>query len=119
MRAAVTGDTGGRLLITGLDCLGVITAVIGRLLVGVTGGAGNLRGSGFMRRGFYVGMAIDTAEHPAVNRILEFLLIHVEADLLAIYIGGHGRITVAGQAFFIGRLRGSGFVRGAGTAGRQ
>src|SRR6266550_3762381 len=106
MRAAVTIDTGGSLPVSCLDRLGVIAAIVGRLLVRVTLGTRYFCGRGFVRRAFNVGVAIDASEHAAVNRVLECVGIDEQTHLLAVGVLGHGGIAVAYQAVFVAGLRG-------------
>lgn len=81
---AVAIHAGGCIAVPGLDGLSVKAFFIRRLLVGVTGCATDLFRCGFVRSGFYVGMAIDAREHAAVDRIFEFLWIDVKADRLPV-----------------------------------
>src|SRR5580704_17750156 len=104
--AAVTRNAGRGLLVACLDGLRVITAVIGALLVGMAGRAADFRGSGVVRRGFYVRVTIHAGEHSAVNRVLECLGVDVKADGLSVDILRHGGIAMAGQAILVGGLWG-------------
>ena len=54
-----------------------------------------------------VGVAISAAEG-AVNRSLEFGVVDVQADLLAVLVFGQSRIAVAGQALVVAHLGGRG-----------
>lgn len=53
---------------------------------------------------FYVGVAVHTGEHAAVNGIFEMLRIDMQADRLAIDVMGQRRVAVASQAFIRGRF---------------
>lgn len=98
---------GGSLAVAALDGLAMEAAIVGRLLVGVAGGAGNFLGNGFVRRAFYVRVAVDAGEHTAVDRILESLRIDVEADGLAVFLMRQRSVAMANEAFvcaWFGRL---------------
>ena len=101
----MTGNAGGRLRIASLDGLGVIAALVSRLLIGVASGAGNLGWRVLVRRSLHVGVAIDAGEHAPVDGSLESVGIHRDADRLAADILGQGGIAMAGQALFVRGLR--------------
>ena len=69
VRAAVTIDAGGGLAVASLDGLAVKAAIVGGLLLGVAGGAGDFQGRRFVRRTLYVGVAVHAGEHAAVDGI--------------------------------------------------
>ena len=104
VRAAVAVHAGGGALIAVLYGVGMIAAVVGRLLFGVAGGADDLGWSVFVRRGFDVGVAIDAREHAAVHRILELVGVNVQADRLAVDVLGEAGVAVASQAVVVSRL---------------
>lgn len=104
MRAAVTVDTGSCVGVSALYRLCVKAAIIGSLLVGVAGSAGNFLRSGLMRRALDVGMTIDASEHAAVNGIFERLGIDVKADGLAVFVVSEAGIAVASEALICGRF---------------
>jgi hypothetical protein len=97
--AAMTINAGGRVAIAALDRFRVKAAFVRRLLISVAGGASNFLGSYFVRRAFYVGMAVDAGEHAAVDGIFESLRIDVQADRLAIFLVGERGIAMASEAF--------------------
>ena len=84
VRAAVAVDARRCIVISSRNGLGVVTAVVSRLLVSVAGRTTDFFGSRLVRGALYVGVAIDAAEHAAVNGILESFRIDVQADRLAI-----------------------------------
>ena len=104
VRAAVAIDAGRGLAVARPDGLGVIAALVGGLLVGMALGASNPARPDFMGRSFDVGMAVDAGKHAAVDRVLESVRVYEEADLLAVYVGRHGGITMAHQAIFVAGL---------------
>ena len=116
MRAAVAIGAGSGFRISSGDGLGVETAVVDGLFIGVAGGAVDFGRRVFVRRGFQIGVTVDTGKHGAVYRSFEFVGIHVEADGLAIAFGAEAAISVAGETIFIGRF-GRGF--GCGFRGRR
>src|SRR6266536_551570 len=105
MGASVTIDASRRVGIAPLNRLTVKTAVVGRLLVGVTRRTGDSEGWSFVRRTLNVRMAVDAGKHAAVDGIFESLGVDVQADRLALDFMGQCGITVAGEAFFRGRFR--------------
>src|SRR6185437_13173145 len=84
VRAAVAVDAGGGVRVPALNRFSVMTAIIGGLLIGVTIGATDLFGSGFVRGALYVRVAIHAGQHAAVDGILERFRIDMEANRLAI-----------------------------------
>ena len=96
MRTAVARDAGGGLAVAGRDGFRVEAAIVGGLLVGMAGRAGDFGRSVLVRRSLYVGVAVDAGEHSAVDRSFESVGIDGDADLLAAYVLGHGGIAVAG-----------------------
>jgi hypothetical protein len=95
MRAAVTIDAGGSLAIAALHRLAVKAAIIGRLLVGVAGGAGDFQRRRFVSRTLYVSVTIHAGKHAAVNGIFKALRINVQADRLAVDIVRESGIAMA------------------------
>lgn len=102
VRTPMTIDARGCVAIAALDGLGVKTALVGRLLVGVASGARNFLGRGFVSRAFYIGVAVHAGEHAAVNRIFESFRIDVQADGLAVLFVGERGVVMAGEAFVCG-----------------
>src|SRR5215510_11320388 len=98
VRAAVAIHTGGSLPVPGLDCLGVIAAVVSRLLIGMALCTVDLGGRGLVGRTFDVGVAVDAGEDAPVHRVLECIGVYVKADLLTICLLSHRRIAVAYEA---------------------
>ncbi len=84
MRAAVTIDATRGLRVPGLYCFAMKAAVVRGLFVGVTRRASNLLGSGLVRGAGYVGVAIHTSEHAAMDGIFELLRIDLQADGFAV-----------------------------------
>jgi hypothetical protein len=78
----------GSIAIAGLDGLSVEAFFVCRLLVRVTGCTVYFLGCVFVGGAFYIGVAIDTGEHAAVDRVLEFLWIDMKADALAVHLMG-------------------------------
>jgi len=96
----VAVDAGGCVAIPSLNGLAVEAAVVGRLLVGVTGRAADFQRRGFVRGTLHVGVAVDACEHAAVDGIFEVLGIDMQADRLAIDVVGQRGIAVTGKALF-------------------
>lgn len=71
---------------------------IGLAGIGVALRAAYLLWRGIVDETFYVLVAIHTGEQAAVNGMLEFVLIDVEADGLAVYFRGQCGIAMAGEA---------------------
>src|SRR6516165_1294863 len=97
-------NAGRSLPIAGFHSLCVKAAVICRLLVRMTLGAGDLGGCVFVRRGFDIGVAVDTGKHATVNRSLKGLWIYRKANLLPIAFCRKGVVAVTGQAVVVGGL---------------
>lgn len=106
MRTAVAINAAGGMRVAPLHSLTVKAAVIGGLLIGVAGRAGNFLRSGFVRCALYVRMAINAGKHAAVNRILEGLRVDMQADSLAVDVVRQAGVTVAGETFISGRFLG-------------
>jgi hypothetical protein len=73
----------------------MIAALVGGLLLGMALGAGNPARPDFMRRALDVGVAVNAGEQGPVDRVLENFRVYEEADLLAVYLGRHGGVTMA------------------------
>jgi hypothetical protein len=119
MNVAVAIDTTRRLLVAGRTRLGMQTVVIRLLLVAVALRAGWLGGRGFMRNRSDILMAIRATEHAAVNGVLELLLLHLQAHLLAIFFLGQRWVVVAGEAIRISELLRFRRLFGLGYPGQQ
>jgi hypothetical protein len=104
VRAAVTVDAIGGIIVSAFDGLGMEAALVGSLLVGVAGGARDPLRRSFMRGVLYVRVAIHTSEHAAVDGIFERLRIDVQANRLALYLVRQSRIAMAGETFVACRL---------------
>ena len=87
MRAAVAVLAVGSGSRTGLGWPGVHGTQVSLLLGLVASGAGDLFRRGVMGQALHVGVAIDAAKEPPVERMLQFVFIDEEADLLAVFIG--------------------------------
>ncbi len=105
VRASMAIDASGGVTVASLHRLGVETALVRGLLVGVAGGASDLLWRSLMRRTFDIGVAVDAGEQAAVNGIFEMLWIDMQANGLAVYFVAECRVTVAGKALICGRLR--------------
>ena len=105
VRAAVAIDAGGGLAVASLHGLAVEAAIVGSLLVGVAGGAGDFLRRSFVRGALYVGVAVHAGEHAAVDGIFEGLRIDVQADGLAVDFMGQRGVAMAGEAFVRGGFR--------------
>ena len=65
-----------------------------------------------MRRGLDVAVTVDACIDLTVDGMLQLLLIHIEADTLAVQILGQSCISVTGQTVLV-----SGFLLGRGCPG--
>ena len=110
MRTAMAVDASGRIVVSVFHCFGVEATVVGGLLIGVTGGAGNFFRRGFVRGALNVSMAIHAGEHAAVDRVFEGLRIYMQADGLPVHLMRKRGVAVASKAFVNGGL-GSFFFR--------
>jgi hypothetical protein len=99
MWTSVAVDASGGVVIPTFDRLGVKTALVGSLLIGVAGGTGDSLRRSFMRGILYVRVAIHAREHAAMNGVFECLRINVQANGLAIDFVRQRSVAVAGQAF--------------------
>ncbi|MGD0831994.1 MAG: hypothetical protein ABR907_13705 [Terracidiphilus sp.] len=84
--------------------LGVQTARIGILCIGMTLGACDLLRSGVMHQTLDIRVAIDAGEEITVDGMLQLGFIHKEANLFAVGFCGQGGVRVAGEAVFIVEL---------------
>ena len=91
--------------------LGVDAVIVSGLLVGVAGGANGLGRRALMRNTLDVGVAIGATEG-TMDRRLEFGVIYMEADLLAVLVFRETGIIMASQTVVIAQL-GGGFRRRA------
>ena len=105
VRTAVAVDAGSRVTITRMHCSAVEAAIVRSLLVGMASGATNLFGSGFVRRAFYIGVAVHTGEHAAVDGIFEGLRIDMQADGLAVDFMRECGIAMASETIICCRFR--------------
>jgi len=99
VRAAVTVDASGRIGVATLNGLSVKAALVSSLLVRVAGGTRNVLRRSLMRGALYVGVAIHTGEHAAVDGIFKRLRINVQANNFAVHFVRQRSIAVAGQTF--------------------
>ena len=81
-----------------LGSLGMQAVGVRFLGIRVALGAGDLLRGALMRQALHVGVAIHAAEHRAVNRMLELVRVHAQADRLAIHLCHEGGVGVAGKA---------------------
>jgi len=64
-------------------------------------GASNSQRSRLMRKALHVLVAVNAGKHAAVNGVLEFGLIHEQADGLAVFLRGQASVAMAGKAIRI------------------
>ena len=114
--AAVAVDAGGGVRVPALNRFSVMTAIIGGLLIGVTSGATDLFGSGFVCGALYVGVAIHAGEHAAMDGILERFRIDMQANRLAIDLMTQRGVAMTSEAL-IGGGFGRFFFPGSGQGG--
>lgn len=114
MHGTVTVLATGRGCPSRLACLYVNTSQIRCFCILMTLGTRDLFGCRLMNRGLDVGVAVDACIHGAVDGMLQFILIHIEADALAMYILGQSRVGVAGQTVLV---LGLGLLLGTGRPG--
>ena len=88
VRVAVTIDAGGGRRPVGLLRGGVEAVPVRGLRIGVALGAGDLRGSRFVRRRLHVLVAVHAGEHTAVDGLLHLAGIDGEADRPAAGVSG-------------------------------
>jgi len=92
-------DTRGGISVSALNGLGVEASLVSCLLIGVTGRASDVLRRRVVRGALYVGMAVDTRKHAAVDGIFESLGIDVKANWLSVHFVRQRSIAVAGEAF--------------------
>lgn len=83
-------------------CMGAVR--IGGLCVGMASVAGEFLRRSLMRERLHVGVAIDAAEHGAMNGVLEFGAVDEKAVRLAVHCLRQGRVAVTGEAVFVFQL---------------
>ena len=81
-----------------------MTAIVGSLLIGVTGYATDLPGGGFVRGALYIRVAIHAGKHAAVDGVFERLRIDVQGRRLAVSLMAQGGIAVAGETLIRSRF---------------
>ncbi len=79
-------------------------AGIGLLGSLVASGAGDFLGRCVVGQAFDIRVAVDAAEQPAMERVLQLVFVDVEADLLAVFISGQRGVAVTGQAIAVFQL---------------
>ena len=99
VRAAVAIDAGRRRAVAALHRATVEASVVRSLFVRVAGCTSDFLRDRFVRRAFYIRMAVDAGEHAAMNGVFESLRIHVQADRLAVLLMRQRSVAVAGEAF--------------------
>ena len=104
MNVAMAVDATRGLLVAGRARLGMQPVIVRLLLIRMACGAGWLGGQAFMRKRSDILMAIGAKEHAAVNGILEWLLLHLQTHLLAVFLPGQRGVVMACQAIRIGEL---------------
>ncbi len=104
MGTAVAVNARGSQSRAGLDRLGMHRAGIGLLRSFVASGAGDFLGRRVVDQAFDIGVAINAAEQPAVERMLQLVFIDIEADLLAVFVGGQRGVAVTGQTIAVFKL---------------
>ena len=103
----------------GFACMEPMYAVLCGL---VTSGAGDPFGRSLVRESLNVCVAVHASEQPAVERVLQLVLVNVEADCLAVFFGGQRSVAVAGKAVGIldlGRAPAGRFQRPAELRGAK
>ena len=105
VRATVAVDAGGSRSTAGLGRPGMHGAGVGLLGSFMASGAGDFLWRRVVDKALDVGVAIDASKQAAVNGMLQLVLIDEEADLLAVFVSGQGRIAVAGETVGILDLR--------------
>ena len=83
-------------------CMGAVR--ISGLCVGMASVAGEFLRRSLMRERFHVGVAIDAAEHGAMNGVLEFSAVDEKAVWLAVHCLRQRGIAVTGEAVFVFEL---------------
>src|SRR5438045_8904878 len=106
VRAAMAIDAGGSGSGAGPGRAGMHGARVGLLSSFVASGAGDLLGRRVVDQALDVGVAIDAAEQPSVERMLHLGLVDVETDLLAVFVAAERRIPMAAKAVGVLDLRG-------------
>ena len=101
MRAAMAILAVGRGRSAGLVGLGMKTMGIRRLRIGMALRAGYLLRRLLMHQALHILVAIDARQHAAMDGVLEFVAIHKQTDLLAVFIIGQRGIGVAGKTICI------------------
>ncbi len=104
MRTAVAIDALGGVTVAALHRFAVKAAVVGGLLIGVAGRAGDLLRRSFVPGSLYICVAVDASEHAAVNGIFERLRVNMQAGRLAVDVMGQRCVAMAGQTFIGGRF---------------
>ena len=84
------------------------------LRVRVTLGAGYFLGCCIVNQPLHVGVAINTGKHAAVDGVLQFAFVHIQAGLFAVHVRGQRGVGVASKAVFV-----LGLVFGAGQTGKS
>src|SRR4029077_11886675 len=93
--------------------------LVGSLLIGVAGCTTDFLWRGLVGSGLYVGMAIHTREHAAVNGIFELLRVNVQAFRFAVDLVRQGGVAVAGETLIGSRFGGVFFFCGEEWDTRQ
>ncbi len=101
VRAAVTVLAVCRCAVAGLVRLRVQAVRVSVLRIRMALGAGDLPRGGLMDQAPYILVAINARKHAAVDGVLELVLIHIQADLLAVHFRSHGRVGVAGETIAV------------------
>ena len=71
---------------------------VGVLCICVAAGATHFRRRRIMRKALHVLVAVHATEHAAVDRVLQLVLIRVDAHLLAVHVFRQRGIGMAGKA---------------------
>jgi len=107
MHAAMAVLALGNVAVSGCRRFRMNAVFICRLLIGVAGGTDGLGRRGIVRECLDVVMTVSASER-TVNRGLELRIVHMQADLLTVFILGQCRVAVTGQTVFVAHFRGPG-----------
>ncbi len=80
------------------------TVRVGILRIRVALGATHLGRRRLMREALHILVAIHAAEHAAMDRVLQLVLVHKQADLLSIHILRQRVVGVASKAIRVFKL---------------
>jgi hypothetical protein len=70
----------------------------------VASGAGDFLRWCIVGKALDIGVAVDAAEEPAMERVLQLVFVDVKAHLLAVFVGGQRRVAMTSQAIAVFEL---------------